>query len=152
VLPLIAALVSGLAAAANNVFAKQLPYNTTQTTLVLWSTSVVANIPMVFIIGESPPLLELSPAWGYLVLFSVASILASWFLLKGMKYIDAGIAGILGLTEIAFALAFGIVLFGETIDSVSFVGALVIVFASSLPFVYKRYGAKKGQKVLSTEG
>jgi S-adenosylmethionine uptake transporter len=137
-LPLIAAVVSGLAVAANNIVAKQLPYNTTQTTLALWITSILANIPMIFILREPTPDFGLYIEWLYLILFSIFSILASWTLLKGLKSIDAGPAGILGLSEIVFGIIFGIVFFGEDLYLLTFIGACIILFASVFPYIYRK--------------
>lgn len=140
-LPLIAAVISGLAVAANTVLAKQLPYNTTMSAVVLWGTSVIANVPMMFILKETLPALGPFVEWFYLIMFAVASVLASWLLLRGMKYIEAGTAGILGLMEIVFGIIFGIVLFNESIESLALVGVVVIILAAAFPYIKEKFGA-----------
>ncbi len=138
-LPLIAALVSGLAVAANTVIAKQLPYNATQATCVLWATSVLANLPMVFILNEPLPQVGLHVEWLYLLVFAIFSILSSLTLIYGLKYIEAGLAGIIGLLEIVFGIIFGVVLFSETIPPLTLLGAGIILLAAAFPYLHKLY-------------
>jgi drug/metabolite transporter (DMT)-like permease len=139
---LIAALVSGGASAANTVLAKQLPYNATQTTCVLWATSIIANFPMVFILNEPIPQFGFAIEWVYLIIFAIASILASLTLMNGLRYIEAGLAGIIGLMEIVFGIFFGIVLFNESIGSVTLLGVVIILVASIIPYFHMQYKNK----------
>lgn len=138
-LGLIAALISGLAIAANTIIAKQLPYNTTQKTFITWMTSVIANVPMIFLLNEPLPKIGIYVEWFYLIIFSICSILASWTLLRGLKYLDAGLAGILGLLEIVFGVLFGIILFNERIELLTFLGVTVILLAALFPYLNNLY-------------
>lgn len=150
ILPLVAALVSGLAIAANIVIAKQLPYNAIQATCVLWATSVVANLPMIFILNEPLPLLGLHVEWIYLLVFAIASVLASWTLMSGLKFIEAGLVGIIGLLEIVFGVLFGIILFSESISTLTLLGVIIILFAAAFPYLYSLYSdRRKGKTSIS---
>jgi drug/metabolite transporter (DMT)-like permease len=108
-LALMAALVSGVSSAANNVFAKRITYNATQSTLILWTVSVIA----------------------------------SWSFVKGVKLIDAGAAGILGLLEIVFGVFFGVIFFHERPDVMAIVGIGVIIVAAAVPYV-KDFNVTRG--------
>lgn len=134
-IPLAAALMSGLAISVVMLLAKQLTYGSTQSTLFLWLTSVLANTPLMFILNEPMPIFEPRAEWLYLVCFAVASVLASWLVLEGMKYIEAGTAGILGLLEIVFGVLFGILLFSETLEPIAVVGIVMIIVAAGYPYV-----------------
>ena len=92
-----AAIVSGLGAGASTVIAKKIPYNATQSTIALWLTSLMANVIMAVVLNEKHPPRGLHIQWLFLILFGVASVIASWMLVKGMKLIEAGAAGVLGL-------------------------------------------------------
>jgi len=140
---LLAALVSGFCTAANTVFAKQIKYNATQSTIMLWATGIVANMIMVAVLHKHYPAIGLEVQWLYLVIFSVASVVASWSLVRGVKLIDAGAAGILGLLEIVFGILFGAVFFGERPGLAVLFGAAVIVAAAAVPYV-RDYNAQKG--------
>jgi len=138
-----AALLSGLSAGANTVFAKKIKYNATQSTVVLWTTSVVANLFMAFALTETPPAIGWHIQWLYLVLFAIASVVASWTLVRGVKLIEAGAAGVLGLLEIIFGVIFGVLFFQESPGLIVLVGVMVIITAAAIPY-FKDYNVKKG--------
>ncbi len=138
---LLGALVGGLASSANMVFSKQIRYNATQSTLVLWTASVFANIIMAILFSEYYPPIGLQIQWLYLLFFAVASVVASWALVKGLKLIDAGAAGVLGLLEIVFGVLFGIIFFRESPDKLALLGMAIIIVAAAIPYI-KEYRAK----------
>lgn len=142
-LPLMGALVSGLSIGAVMVFSRQIQYNSAQTTLALWVTSALASALMALLLREPMPVFGLYVEWVYLVLFAVASVLASWALVKGLKLIDAGAAGILGLLEIVFGVIFGALLFHERPGVFMLIGVAVIIVAAAIPYG-KDYEAKSG--------
>ena len=102
----------------------------------------MANVIMAVVLNEKHPARGLHIQWLYLILFGVASVIASWLLVKGIKLIEAGAAGVLGLLEIVFGLLFGIVFFRERPSAVALLGALVIT-AAAIPYV-SHYNFKKG--------
>ena len=142
-IPIAAAVISGLSCAANSVFAKKISYNPTQSTLSVWVTSVVANIFMALLIGEKIPAIGWHIQWLYLVFFAIASVGASYTLIKGLKLIEAGAAGILGLLEIVFGVLFGLVFFHERIGVIVWFGLIIIIISAAIPYI-KDYNAKRG--------
>jgi len=140
---LAAAVLSGLSCAANSVAAKKISYNPTQSTISVWVTSVVANIFMALLIGEKIPAIGWHMQWLYLVFFAIASVGASYTLIKGLKLIEAGAAGILGLLEIVFGVLFGLIFFSERIDGIVWIGLLIIIVSAAIPYI-KDYNAKRG--------
>ncbi|HEX9804370.1 MAG TPA: hypothetical protein VGA67_01705, partial [Candidatus Dojkabacteria bacterium] len=58
------------------------------------------------------------------------------------RYIEAGLAGIIGLMEIVFGIFFGIVLFNESIGSVTLLGVVIILVASIIPYFHMQYKNK----------
>lgn len=142
-LALVAALVSGLGAAANSVIAKKMPLNATQATVLLWAASVLANIPMAFVLRESMPSVGWHIEWIYMVIFAVASIIASWAFIKGVKLIEAGAAGVIGLLEIVFGVIFGVVFFSERPGPEVLSGVVIIIVAAAFPYI-RDYNVKRG--------
>lgn len=134
-LPLLAAFISGGAVALDVATTQKIRYNPAQSTLLTWSASIVANLPIAFLLHEKVPSIGHSIAWLYLVCFAVASLLSSWLVIKGVKLIEAGIAGILGLMEVVFGLLFGIVFFNERPAPAVYVGAICILAAAALPYI-----------------
>ncbi|MBI3342474.1 DMT family transporter [Candidatus Curtissbacteria bacterium] len=138
---LFAALISGFSSAANIVFTKQIKYGSTQSTIILWTASVLANGLMAFLFGKSFPTFEWQIQWFYLLIFAVTSVIASWSLVRGVKLIDAGAAGILGLLEIVFGVVFGVAFFQERPTAVVILGMVVIVIAAAIPY-FRDFNAK----------
>lgn len=142
-LALLGALVSGLSAGANMVFSKHIRYNATQSTITLWVASGVASAFMAVVLQEHQPVFGWHAPWLYLVFFAIASVVASWAVVAGVKRIDAGAAGILGLLEIVFGVLFGILFFREQPTFLALLGMVVIVAAAAIPYV-KDYNARRG--------
>ena len=142
-LALLAATMSGASIALVMVITKLLPYNTTQTTLALWTTSIIANTIMAVVFQEARPLIGWHMPWFYLVIFAIASIIASWSFVGGVKRIEAGAAGILGLMEIVFGVLFGIFLFNERPSTIVILGVLTVIVAAAVPYV-RDYNSQKG--------
>jgi drug/metabolite transporter (DMT)-like permease len=136
-----AALLSGLSSGLNMVVNKKLPYSASQTTLMTWVATVVVNIPFVFLVHEHIPIFDIH--WFYLLLFAFASLAASWTLISGLKLIEAGAAGILGLLEIVFGIVYGAIFFKEQPDVVALAGMTVIVVAAAIPYI-QHYNSQKG--------
>ncbi|MFY9227948.1 MAG: DMT family transporter [Candidatus Microsaccharimonas sp.] len=137
-LALIAALVSGLSSASTTVFAKQIHYNSTQSTIIMWSAGLAANLLMAALFSTSFPTIGLDIEWVYLIIFAIASLIASWTFVRGLKLIDAGAAGILGLLEIVFAVLFGVLFFHERPGVIALIGMAIILVAASLPYIRRR--------------
>lgn len=134
-LPLAGAAVSGFSSAGVMVLAKYITYNGTQATLVLWVTSIIANCIMAVVLRRPWPTLGLHIEWLYLVLFAIASVIASWSYVRGLKLIDAGTAGILGLLEIVFGVLFGVLLFGEHLEPIVLLGIGIVIVAAAIPYI-----------------
>ncbi len=142
-LALIAAVVCGVATAANMIITKKIPYNSSQTTTALWATSVIANLFMALILGERLPKIGFQAEWGYLILFALASVIATWSLVKGIKLIEAGVAGLLGLLEIVFGVIFGVIFFNEHPTPTALLGVIVIIIAAAIPYI-RDFNASRG--------
>ena len=130
-----AAFISGLSVSATMVSSKLIKYNPTMTTIVLWTTSVAANFVMALFFSNAHPTFGVHKEWLYLLLFSAASIIASWSLIRGLKLIDAGTAGVLGLLEIVFGVLFGIIFFNESLGGLTILGIVVIITAAAIPYI-----------------
>jgi drug/metabolite transporter (DMT)-like permease len=142
-LSLLAALISGLSSAANGVFVKCIHYSTTQSAMALWATGIVANLLIVILFGKPWPSFAWHIQWLYLVIFSLASVIASWSFVRGLKLIDAGAAGILGLMEIVFGVLFGVILFHEKLGLLVILGIAAIIAAAAVPYI-RDYNANQG--------
>ena len=134
-LPLGAAVLSGTSTGALTIIIKLIPYNAAQATVISWTVSVFSNFLMALLFKEASPQFGFHVQWFYLGLFAVASTIASWSLSRGVKLIEAGAAGVLGLLEIVFGIAFGMIFFHERPSIVAIAGAIVIIAASAIPYI-----------------
>ncbi len=132
-----AAAVSGILAAFSTLLVKLIPYNATQSTIASWATSIVSNLFMAVVLRETVPAFGWDKQWVALLVFVVASLIASLTYNTGLKLIDAGIAGVLGLLQIALGVVFGVVLFHERPSLLVLVGVIVIIIASAVPYLQK---------------
>lgn len=139
----LAFVAGGIASGLNVVVSKQMPYNASQTAAIVWTLGLIANLPFVFLFSEPLSILHWDVSWIYLIIFSATSVVASGSMIAGLKLIEAGAAGILGLLEIVFAVLFGVVLFGERPGFIVLLGMAAILAAASIPYI-KDYNAKKG--------
>ncbi len=142
-LALSAALISGLAVAFSMGATKKVEYNGSQSAILVWGTGVVVNIPLMFLLGEPLPQIGWHVEWLYFLLFGLASVIASWTFIQGLKRVEAGAAGILGLLEVVFGVVFGVVFFAERPGPVVLAGVAAIILAAAIPYL-KDYNEKKG--------
>ncbi len=142
-LALTLAFVSGFASGLNIVAAKQMPYNAAQTAAIVWTLGMLANLPFIFLFSEPLDVFDWDLSWLYIALFSLTSVVASGALIAGVKRIEAGAAGILGLLEVVFAVLLGVVFFDERPGVVVLIGMAAIILAAAIPYL-KDYNAKKG--------
>jgi len=66
-----------------------------------------------------------------------------WLIIEGLKHVEAGIGGLLGLLEIVFSIIFGILIFGEDLSSHVLFGSLFIIFAAALPHIKDMISGKR---------
>lgn len=135
VLGYLAALVAGLASGCIMVMFKKLPYSADQVSAMVWVAGLAANIPMMFLVGGGAvAVLSLGIEWIWVALFALASLLATWTVVRGVQLIDAGTAGILGLLEIVFGILIGVIFFNEHLSAPTLAGMALIIVAAAVPY------------------
>jgi len=138
-----AACVSGVSFGAINIVLKGAPYGVMKSNVMMWSTSLVANILMAVVVGQRVPAAGWDVRWVFLGLFAISSIVSSLMYVGGLKLIEAGAAGVLGLLEVVFGLVLGVVSFGQHVTIIALVGVVFILGAAAIPYV-KDYNARRG--------
>lgn len=86
-----------------------------------------------FVFKYKLPILAWHPAWIWLLIYSLMSMLVIWLLIFGFKNLEAQIASLILPTEIVFALLFGFLFFKEILATSTFIGGLLIFIAAILP-------------------
>lgn len=132
-LGIVAAVVSGFGVGVDLIVSKYLKASTIHIALWTWSAAAISNVIIVLLIGATVPATSSYGLWSIVVLFAATSLFSSYFSISGVKLINAGLAGLLGLLEIVFAIIFGIVLFDEPLTRVILLGSVCIIIAAAIP-------------------
>ncbi len=131
------AIVNGIASGGEVSFSKKLTgnYSPLYVVWLSWIIILLTNMPISLLIGETQHLLSSDIVWLYQLGYTIASIFGFWLIIKGLKYIEAGIGGLIGLLEIVFSILFGIIIFSERLRPTVIIGALLILSAAALPHI-----------------
>jgi drug/metabolite transporter (DMT)-like permease len=124
-------IASGGEVSSSKKFSGQ--YSTLYITWLSWIVIFITNAPISVILGEQILIPSFDIVWAWQLGYTIASMLAFWLIIEGLKYVEAGIGGLLGLSEIIFSIGLGIVLFNEKLTIQIIVGAVFILVAAALP-------------------
>ncbi len=110
-------------------------YSTLYITWLSWVIILVTNAPISYFLGERMIMPSFEMVWLWQLGYTVTSMLAFWLIIEGLKYVEVGIGGLLGLLEIIFSVALGIWLFGEGLSLQVAIGSAFILLAAALPHI-----------------
>ncbi len=145
ILPAISTSVAGLMGAGVVVLSKKVSdrYSETQILTSFFIVMLFANLVLSFVFHETTPMPEFSISWIAQLGYCVSIVLANAAVVKGFKYLEPSIGGLVGLLEVIFGVAFGILFFGEVVTMSTIIGGGLILLAASLPDVKKLYSKLK---------
>ncbi len=144
ILAALMAILNGVASGGEISFSKKLSsYSTLYITWLSWIAITLTNAPISLLLGETQMFPSFDLVWIWQLGYTAASMLAFWLIIEGLKYVEAGVGGLLGLLEIVFSVIFGIVLFNEEITANVFIGAVLILTAAALPHIQDIYSRRK---------
>ncbi len=138
------AVLNGFASGGEVSFSKKLSgaYSPLYLVTMSWVIILFTNGPISIIIGETQHLPSLDVVWLYQIGYTIASLFGFWLIIKGLKYIESSIGGLIGLLEIVFSILFGVFLFKEVLTYQVALGTILIIFAVALPHVYRLVSKK----------
>lgn len=139
------AILNGVASGTEVSASKHLSgdYSTVYLSWLAWVAIAATNAIVGLWMGEPLFIPALDLSWAYLLSFAVASFFGFWGLMESLKYLDATTAGLIGLTEIVFGLAFAWLLFSEVLTLQTSLGAILILTAAALPSLSEIYNKRK---------
>lgn len=139
------AVVNGIASGGEVSFSKKLSgtYSPLYLSWLSWLIILITNAPISFLLGEIQHVPSLDVVWLYQIGYTISSIFGFWLIIKGLKYIEAGLGGLIGLLEIVFSILFGIIIFNEQLTSKMVFGAILIVMAAALPHIHELLQKRK---------
>lgn len=142
VLPVIAAVINGVAGAGEGVFSKKVSkkYSILQIiTFIFFSVLVTNFFISVFLIKEPQIFLSFSFPWFIQIIFVLTALGANFLVVGGLRLVDASTGGLIGLSEVIFGILFGVVIFLEKITVPVFIGGILILTAMALPYFVEYY-------------
>lgn len=131
------AVINGIASGGEVSFSKKLTgnYSALYVSLMSWLIIIPTNGLLSLVLGEKQLLPSFHLYWLWQLCYILVSLFAFWFVIAGLKYVEASVGGLIGLLEVIFSVFFGIVLFGESLTMRIVLGAASILGAASLPHV-----------------
>lgn len=138
------AMLNGVASGGEISFSKKISgsYSTLYITWLSWIIIVITNAPISILLGETQLLPSFDLVWLWQLGYTVASMLAFWLIIEGLKHVEAGVGGLLGLLEIVFSVLFGIWIFNEDLTTQVMIGAGLILVAAALPHIQEMRSRK----------
>ncbi len=131
------AIVAGSGGGIEVVFTKKISgkYSALQITLLLWIVIFLTHFVLSLFLLSPLPQLGLSPSWLAVIAYALTSIGAFYLVTVGYKYVEPSIGSIIGLMEIIFGLAFGMIFFSEPLTLQITLGGVAIILAALIPNV-----------------
>lgn len=131
------AMLNGVASGGEISFSKKISgsYSTLYITWLSWVVIVITNAPISIFLGEPQLLPSFDWVWLWQLGYTVASMLAFWLIIEGLKSVEAGVGGLLGLLEIVFSVLLGLIIFNESLTEEVVIGAALILIAAALPHI-----------------
>jgi drug/metabolite transporter (DMT)-like permease len=135
ILPALLAVLAGSMGAIEVVLSKKISdrYSTLQILISIFLVMLIGNMSLSFFYHEA--LLSLTTIIPWLAQFGYifAMLFASIFVFIGYKDVEPSVGGLIGLSEILFAVLFGVLLFRESLTLPVLIGGALITVAASLP-------------------
>ncbi len=144
------AILNGIASGGEVSFSKKLSqrYSPLYLTWLSWLIIIPTNGAVSFLVGETQHLPSFNIVWLYQLGYVAAGIIGFWAIIEGLKHVEAGIGGLIGLLEILFSITLGILIFKEILTAKVIVGGLIIIVAAALPHLFS-FRKKKIRLALS---
>ncbi len=143
------AVVNGIASGGEVSFSKKLSgtYSPLYLNWLSWLIILITNAPISILLGEIQHVPSFDVVWLYQLGYTISSIFAFWLIIKGLKYIEASLGGLIGLLEIIFSILFGIIIFDEKLTHRIILGAILIITAAALPHIFEFFQERKESSI-----
>ncbi len=129
------AIFNGIASGGEIGFSKKLSgaYSALYLSWLSWICIVITNAVISLSFGEIQYVPSFDIFWLYQIGYAIVGVLGFWAIIQALKYTEPSISGLLGLLEIVFSLAFGLIIFKQALTGQVVLGAALIIVAAALP-------------------
>lgn len=131
------ALASGLVTGFWNTLTKKVSNNYSEFQMMLLDagTALIIGLIVSIAVGEKLPLIHNIGPWLWISVYSFSAVLATVFLIRGFKYVEAQVGSLILPIEVVFGTVFGYLFFGEVLKMSTYLGGLIILIAAILPAI-----------------
>lgn len=128
-------IIAGLLGSATVILPRKLigGYPEFQIMISYFTVQIFFNGIFSFILHNSLPPFSNTTSWLGQIGYATAMILANWAAIEGYRHFEASLGSLIGLAEIIFGVAFGIILFHESLTLSIIIGSIIIISAAALP-------------------
>lgn len=134
-LPILLAVLNGVASAGEVTFSKKISsnYSAIQINFSLFGWIALTHMLFSITIGERQDWSFLTTALPVLLPFILVAIIGMMTVIRGYKLVEPSIGAIIGLMEIVFGVVLGWILFSEHLGMTTILGGLLILSSALLP-------------------
>lgn len=139
------ALANGVASGGEISSSKKLSgnYSPLYLSWLSWVIIFISNLVISIVVRETQYAPSFNLAWLFQIGYTLASVLGFWLVIKGLKDVEASIAGLIGLLEIIFSILLGILIFHEQLTFKIILLGILIIIAAALPHLQSFIKFKK---------
>lgn len=108
-------------------------YSSLTVSFYIWLGIFVTHLPLSILTHETQWRPAFNEYWGAMLLYAVIGLAAFWLVIEGYRFVDASIGGLLGMLEVVFAVAYGLIFFNEHLTKTIVIGSALIILSAALP-------------------
>jgi len=128
-------VIAGLLGSITVILPRKLTgnYPEFQVMVSYFSLQIIFNGFFSILFHNSIPHISNTVPWIGQLAYAASMLFANWAAIEGYKQYDASIGSLIGLAEIIFGVAFGVVIFRESLTTSILIGSLIIIVSAALP-------------------
>jgi drug/metabolite transporter (DMT)-like permease len=129
------ALGSGLLVGFWNTLSKKVSGNYSEFQIIFLDSLSTLTISLIgfFATKESLPSISNISSWVWIIIFALAGLGSTYFLIRGFKYVEAQVGSLILPMELIFASIFGYFFFKEILSYNIYFGGILIFCAAIIP-------------------
>ena len=137
---IILALLAGISIGVFSLSSKKLSTDYSPTYIYFLScvAAIVVAAIGALVIKEPLPVISISPAWGWIAIYSLAGVIANISMFNGFKYLEAQTATIVSISEILVAVLAGLIIYSEIPTVMTLIGGILIVLANIIIIIKQK--------------
>ncbi len=143
----ILANIAGIGSAIWNVFSKKISQKYSTSQIVFVDSFLIAILSLFFslLVKEKFIFPAFTVPWISNILFALSSLITSYLIVYGFKYVEASLGSMILLLEVLFGIFFSYLFFHETVSFGALFGGGLVILAILLPNLSGKIFRKHGE-------